>query len=566
MATEPRRQFLKQAVLGSSGLLLLRHAPAARAATTAKIEVLPDEPIGTISPDLYGHFTEHIGGVVYDGIWVGEDSKIPNIGGIRKELVEHMRRIKPSVVRWPGGCFADSYNWRDGVGPREKRPRRPNFWINDPFLKKAPDGPTKYDTNEFGTDEFVRFCRLIGAEPYLAVNARETPELFYQWVEYCNAPAGTTTLADQRVANGEADPMKVRFWGVGNESWGCGGNYTPEEYAMEYSRFVAWVPDFGVDLALIAAGPSGSDVSDKGLDWTRGFFTQMTVNRFRRQVMSQLYGWALHYYSATAGEGQAVDFTNDDWYVLIKRADRMEELIRDHWALMGEFDENHQVKLIVDEWGAWHRQGSEVNNTHLFGQTSTMRDALVAALTLDTFNRHSDKVVMGNIAQLINNLQSLFLAHEDQFIATPNFHVFEMYAAHHNGKALRTEFESPSITLGTRRPGPAPTGWPIRHQLPLQPTALWGLEGSASLHDKQLVLTAVNPSITEARETEIVVRGARIESARASVLAESDIHAHNSFDNPGAVTPKEAEVGVSAGKLVYSFPPASVVRLSCALA
>ena len=253
-------------------------------------------------------------------------------------------------------------------GRGEKRPRRPNFWINTPFLQKAPDGPAKYDPNHFGTDEFVRFCQLVGAEPYLAANARATPEDFYQWVEYCNAPAGSTTLADQRVANGSPDPMSVRFWGVGNESWGCGGNYTPEEYAMEYSRFVAWVPEFGVDLALIAAGPSGGD-----LDWTRGFFTQMTVNDFRRRVMAQVYGWALHYYCGTAGEGQAIDFTNNDWYFLLKKADRIEELIRQHWDLMGEFDESHQVKLIVDEWGAWHQPGSEVDDAVGTPQSSSRR-------------------------------------------------------------------------------------------------------------------------------------------------------------------------------------------------
>jgi alpha-N-arabinofuranosidase len=183
-----RRQFVRDVLLGGSGLVLLRHAPSARAQTKARIEILLDEPIAPISPNLYGHFTEHIGGVVYDGIWVGEDSRIPNINGIRQQLVEYMRRLTPSVIRWPGGCFADSYNWRDGVGPRESRPKRPNFWIDTPFLQRAPDGPAKYDPNHFGTHEFVRFCQLVGSEPYLAANVRSaTPEDFSQWVEYCNA-------------------------------------------------------------------------------------------------------------------------------------------------------------------------------------------------------------------------------------------------------------------------------------------------------------------------------------------------------------------------------------------
>jgi alpha-N-arabinofuranosidase len=313
---------------------------------------------------------------------------------------------------------------------------------------------------------------------------------------------------------------------------------------MEYSRFASWVPDFGVDLALIAAGPSGDE-----LEWTRGFFSQMVVSDHRRSLLAGMYGWALHYYCGTAGEGQALDFDAADWYALLVKANRMEDLIKGHWDVMGEFDKDHRVKLLVDEWGAWHQPGSEVHETHLFGQTSTMRDALVAALTLDTFNRHADKVVMGNVAQLVNNLHSLFLAHEERFVATPNFHVFEMYSAHRDGTSLRTIFESPALPVGaTRAPGP-----------------LWGLGGSASLHGRRLVLTVVNPSVSAAMDTEIAVRGARIEAARASVLSGRTIQAHNTFDHPDAVMPRSGTASPAGGRLVYSFPPASVVRLDCEL-
>src|SRR6266481_4979950 len=203
-----RRQFIHTSAVGGAALMAARRTRAG--ASGARIEVLLDERAGIISPDLYGHFTEHIGGVIYDGIWVGEDSKIPNQGGIRAALVEHMKRLKPSVVRWPGGCFADSYNWRDGIGPRSQRPRRTNFWINDSFLQDAPDGPAKYEPNQFGTNEFMRFCKLIGAQPYLAANLRSsTARDFYEWVEYCNAPTGQTTLADQRAASGAPDPFRV---------------------------------------------------------------------------------------------------------------------------------------------------------------------------------------------------------------------------------------------------------------------------------------------------------------------------------------------------------------------
>ncbi|HEV2393691.1 MAG TPA: alpha-L-arabinofuranosidase C-terminal domain-containing protein [Verrucomicrobiae bacterium] len=535
-----RRRFIQQAAVGSAALLAL---PAARAAGPgAWIDILLDEPIGTISPDLYGHFTEHIGGVIYDGIWVGQDSKIPNQGGIRSALVKQMKRIKPSVVRWPGGCFADSYDWRDGVGPRAQRPRRTNFWINDPFLATAPDGPAKFDPNEFGTNEFMHFCRLIGAQPYLAANLRSnTPRDFYQWVEYCNAPAGKTTLSSQRAANGDPEPFDVRFWGVGNESWGCGGNFTPEEYAMEFRRFTAWVPGYGVPLAFIGSGPNGGDI-----DWTRKFFERLTERD--RGLIRSLYGWAMHYYCGTAGKGDAIDFTVGDWYELLAKALRMEPLIEAHWAAMAERDPQHHVKLVVDEWGAWHRPGTQVDRSHLFGQTSTMRDALIAALTLDIFNRHAEKVAMANVAQLINNLHSLFLAHEERFVATPNFYVFEMYAAHHHGKSLRAIFDAPQVGGGQGSGGRLP-----------------GLAGSASLHDQQLILTVVNPHPTEPREAAINVRGAAVQSAKGRVLASNDIHAHNTFDQPHAVEARDINVEVNGGKLSPVFAPASITRLEMAL-
>src|SRR5713226_2473032 len=219
-----RREFVQTALAGAAGLAFSRCARISAAAAQgfdSRVEILLDESIGSISPDLYGHFTEHLGGTIYDGVWVGPKSKVPNTGGIRNELVDQMRKIKASVVRYPGGCFADSYDWRDGVGPSDKRPRRTNFW-NGGELASSP-ASHKYDPNQFGTNEFVHFCKLIGAQPYLAANVRSLPaEAFYQWVEYCNSPAGSTSLADLRSAAGYPEPFNVRFWGVGNESWGCG--------------------------------------------------------------------------------------------------------------------------------------------------------------------------------------------------------------------------------------------------------------------------------------------------------------------------------------------------------
>ena len=386
-----RRQFINTALAGSVAVLANSSSSARQSRLAdARVEILLDEPIGKIAPEIYGHFAEHLGGVVYDGIWVGENSKVPNIGGIRKALVEALQRIKPSVIRWPGGCFADSYNWRDGIGPRNQRPRRTNFWVDAPeWPKGAPDGPWKYDANQFGTDDFLRFCQLTGAQGYLAANLRSlTAKDFYEWVEYCNSPAGSTTLAEMRAAAGQREPYKVRYWGVGNESWGCGGNFTPEEYAQEYRRFSEWVPRYGENLAFIGSGPNGGDLS-----WSRRFFGRLA----ERGGFNRMWGWALHHYSWNVssgrttnwqlGKGDALNYPVEEWYELISEADKMESLITDHWAIMGEFDRQHRVKLVVDEWGAWYKPGTEVHNSHLLGQQSTMRDAVLAAAPGASMNR-----------------------------------------------------------------------------------------------------------------------------------------------------------------------------------
>jgi len=553
-----RREFLRGTAAIGAGILVERAGGLVHSARVAdsRIEVLLGEEIGTINPTIYGHFAEHLGGVVYDGIWVGENSKVPNTGGIRTALVDALKRIKAPVIRWPGGCFADSYDWRDGIGPRAQRPRRTNFWADAPeWPKSVTDGPWKFETNHFGTNEFLRFCQLAGAEGYLAANVRGLgAQQFYEWIEYCNSPAGSTTGADRR-ASGETpsrDPFRVRFWGVGNETWGCGGNLTPEEYAAEYRRFTAAVPRYGVNLNFIA---SGANVDD--FNWTRGFFSKTAEKN--RGLFNSIFGWGLHHYAWNLGlgktndwfaaKGDALKFNDAEYYELLHEADRMESLINQHWTIMGEYDRQHRVKLVVDEWGAWYKPGSEVDPTHLLGQQSTMRDAVLAGLTLDTFNRHADKVAMANVAQLINCLHSLFLAHEDKFVLTPTFHVFEMFMPHMGGRAVRAAFSAPEVQY-TRVDKPA---------------EFWGLSGSASINDKQLTLTVTNPHLSEPRETEIVVRGARVATAQARVLAMPDVHAHNTFESPNLVQPRNEQVTVAGGVVTYRFAPASVTRLQISL-
>ena len=429
-----RREFL------AASLALL--APRSSMAAQSRIEILPDEPIGTIQPDIYGHFTEHLGGCIYDGIWVGEGSKIPNYKGIRKELVDNLKKLRPPVIRWPGGCFADSYNWRDGVGPRDKRPKRTNFWINTDYLQKAPPGPQKYDPNAFGTNEFAHFCKLAGAEPYLAGNVRSaTARDFYEWIEYCNAPKGSTTLADLRAQGGDPEPFNVKYWGVGNESWGCGGAFTGEEYAVEYRRWTEWVPQFNGKPSFIASGPNVADYN-----WTRSFFNKMVEHG--PGPLRNVYATALHYYCGTTGNGVANEFTQEEWYELLKKAARMEELIGNHWQIMGEVDKEHHVKLVVDEWGAWHHTDPSIAPEFLWAYFPTLRDALVSGITLDIFNRHSEKVAMGNAAQLINDIHTSFLAHEEKFTVTPVYHVFDMYAGHQGATSVRTELSSTRVGSG----------------------------------------------------------------------------------------------------------------------
>ncbi len=553
-----RRRFLETTVAAGAGLLASRtngFAQSARA-TDSRVEVLINEKIGTINPNIYGHFVEHLGAVVYDGIWVGESSRIPNQGGIRTAIVDALKKIKAPVIRYPGGCFADSYNWRDGIGDRAQRPRRTNFWVDEPDSKAPVNSTARVEPNWFGTNEFLKFCQLTGAKAYLAANLRGLPAHdFYEWVEYCNAPADTTTLAEKRASGplGSREPFNVEYWGVGNESWGCGGNFTPEEYAQEFRRYLAAVPGYGVPLKFLAAGPNAGD-----LNWTRGFFSKMREKgEFN---FDRLYGWCLHHYSwNVAGgrtndwrdaKGDALKFDQEQYYELLRDADKMEGLIERHWTIMGEYDPRRRVKLVVDEWGSWHRAGTELAPTHILGQQQTLRDALVASISLDTFHRHADKVVMANVAQLVNCLHSLFLAHEDKFILTPNYHVFEMFMPHMGATAVRSIFSAPQLEY--MRNG--------------KPADFWGLAGSASVSGKQVTLTVTNPHMTEPREAEIAVRGGRISSAQARVLTDRDVHAHNTFESPRAVEPRDERVTVGAGLFVYRFAPASVTRILLTLA
>jgi alpha-N-arabinofuranosidase len=549
-----RRLFLKSSAMAGAVLAF----PARRVwakSTDAHVEIFLDEPRGTINPNIYGHFTEHIGGVIYDGVWVGEHSKIPNQYGIRSELVERLKQIHVPVIRWPGGCFADSYDWKDGIGPAARRPIRTNFWETDRDAERLHEkGPQIFEPNQFGTNEFMRFCRLSEAQPYLAANLRSLPSLsFDQWVEYCNSPTGSTTLADMRGEAGFPEPFGVKYWGVGNESWGCGGNFAPEEYASAFRRYTSWIPSYGVNLQLVAAGPNGDD-----RDWTHKFFEELYTGHGYHNP--HFTGWSIHHYAANLsrgktrdwilGKGDALQFELLDWYELLRECDRIDQIIDDHWVEMGQYDPEHRVKLVVDEYGPWYREGTELDPTHIFGQQVTVRDALATALTLDAFNRNAEKVSMATCAQLVNNINALFLCHEDRFFSTPNFYIFEMYAPHQGGQSLRIEFVAPDV----------------QYQRDGQPASFWGLNGSASRKGNVVTVTMVNPAISNPLDTQVALRGATVVRATGTVLAAGDMHAHNTFDQPNAVKSAPLNATIRGDSMVsVTMPAASVVKLELSL-
>lgn len=493
----------------------------------ARMTVYPEDAIGRIHPGIYGHFSEHLGRCIYDGIWVGEDSAIPNIDGFRRDVLEALRKLKPPVIRWPGGCFADDYHWQDGVGPRQERPRRINIHWGEVI-----------ETNEFGTQEFVRFCRMVGAEPYICGNVGSgTVRELREWVEYCNFE-GDSTLARQRGADGSPASLQVTYWGVGNENWGCGGNFSPEDYGCEFRRYATFVRGFGRPIYAIACGPSSNDVA-----WTNRFFAKLYQDY---RPFRNIHGYAAHYYCGTAGS--ATEYTVDQWYELLAKGLRMERLVTRQRAAMDAYDPERKIGLIVDEWGTWHPVEPGTHPRFLY-QQNTLRDALVAATTLDIFNRHADKVVMANIAQTVNVLQAMVLTQEDRMLVTPTGHVYEMYVPHQGGTSVRTAIDAETI----------------RFQRGNEEDALPEVAGSASLKDKTLFLTLTNAHAE--RETAVAVNllgGAAASGATARLLS-GEIHAHNTFDQPESIKPRAVELDVTGASFTIVLPAASVLAAEIAL-
>lgn len=480
------------------------------------------EAKGVISRNIYGHFSEHLGRCIYGGIWVGKDSPIPNINGIRADIVKALKELHIPVLRWPGGCFADEYHWMDGIGPAEKRPRMINTHWGGVI-----------ENNHFGTHEFFELCELIGAEPYICGNLGSgTIREMQQWIEYITFN-GKSPMADLRRSNGRDKAWKLKYFGIGNESWGCGGNMRPEYYSDLYRRYSTYVRNFcGNKIFRIACGPNADDYT-----WTEVLMSQ--AGRF-------MDGLSLHYYTIPSGnwdkKGSAVDFNADEWYATLKNTCFMEELIIKHGRIMDKYDPDKRIALIVDEWGTWYDVEPGTNPGFLY-QQNTIRDALVAGINLNIYNNHCDRVKMANLAQAVNVLQAVILTRDDKMILTPTYHVFDMYKVHHDAELLDMDLDNAEYEFnGTR--------------LPM-------LSASASRDTLgRIHISICNLSHEKSCDIDFEIQGADVSMATGTILTASEINARNTFDEPDAVKPVPFEnVKITDSHVSCSIPSKSVVVL-----
>ncbi|MGH9395271.1 MAG: alpha-N-arabinofuranosidase [Terriglobia bacterium] len=512
-----RREF----ALSSAALSLSALVPAGMlgnsSSAAAQVTVRADSEIGVVRPGFHGQFAEHLGSCVYGGIWVGKESPIPNTNGYRTAVVEYLRELGVPVLRWPGGCFADDYHWRDGIGPAARRPKRVNIhwggYVED---------------NSFGTHEFIGFCRLIGAEPYFAGNVGSgSPAELRDWMEYCNYPVGSA-LSDERATNGSREPFNVRLWGVGNESWGCGGAMRPEEYADLFRRFRVYLHDFGgTKPFLVASGPNGNDER-----WSRG-----VMDGTGRRVPD---GFSMHYYEN--GPDRATDYTVENMNLQLAEFAKVEAAIVQQRDLLNGYRHGSNTGLILDEWGVWDRIPPEDEKGYgKLWQQSTMRSALAAGLGLNIFNRQADKLYMCNIAQMVNVLQSLLLTDGPEgshCIRTTTYYAFLLFKPHRSNTAVRVE-----------------TG----------DTSPLGLSVSASKNGHELVVSLVNPRADVDLEVDCRLDGASARSCAGQILHDPDFNAYNSFSNPNRIVPREHPVTLDGSHIRMSLPRLSVATVTAQL-
>lgn len=447
-----------------------------------------------IDKNIYGHFSEHLGNCIYGGIWVGEDSKIPNTKGIRNDVVQALKKIKVPVLRWPGGCFADEYHWKDGIGPRDKRPSM----INTNWGGVTED-------NSFGTHEFLELCSQVGCEPYFSGNVGSgTVQEMAQWVEYVNSD-NFSPMTELRKANGREKSWGVKYWGIGNESWGCGGNMRPEFYADLYRRFATYSRDYGSNrLFKIASGSSSDDYN-----WT-GVLMKNAGNHFS--------GLSLHHYAFNDGR-IATDFDERGWFDVVKKSLALENMIVKHSEIMDKYDPNKRVGLMVDEWGTWYGVEPGTNPGFLF-QQNTLRDAVTAACNLNMFNNHCDRVKMANIAQIVNVLQSVILTKDDKMVLTPTYHVFDMFKVHQDAFQLPVKLKTPNYVFGT--------------------DSLPSINCSASLDiDGKVHISLCNIDPNTSKKIFCSFNKFDVKNISGQILTGDKMNVHNSFDNQDVIHPEK---------------------------
>jgi alpha-N-arabinofuranosidase len=473
------------------------NSPEQEAPGVNRLVIHADEGKETISRNIYGHFSEHLGRCIYEGFWVGEDSSIPNTRGIRNDVVEALRRIKIPVLRWPGGCFADEYHWKEGIGPREERPSMINtHW-----------GMVK-ETNAFGTHEFLDLCEQLGCEAYVAGNVGSgTVEEMQDWVEYMTFD-GDSEMANLRRMNGRDKPWRVKYFGVGNENWGCGGNMSPEFYADLYNRFQTYVRSYsGNRIVKVACGPGSENYP----------WMETVMERAHRRMNAI----SLHHYVRGSGnwtrKGSATQFDETEWFALMKNTLTIYPLLRNNIEIMDKVDPRGRIGLLVDEWGTWWDTEPGTNPSFLY-QQNTLRDAVSAGIFLNAFNKHCDRVKMANIAQTINVLQAMILTKEEKMILTPTYHVFEMYKVHHDATLLPIEFQCSDYEFGNER--------------------ILSLDVSAS-RDKsgKIHLSLCNLDPQKSAELACKILGMEAKKISGRVLTADAMTAHNTFDHPQAVKP-----------------------------
>ena len=495
------------------------------ASAQMKVDVDIDSDItdGQIIPkEIYGQFAEHLGSCIYGGLWVGPESDIPNIDGYRTDVLEALKTLKVPVMRWPGGCFADEYHWKDGIGPREDRPRMVNSnW-----------GGTVED-NSFGTHEFLNLCEMIGCEPYISGNVGSgTVEELAKWVEYMTAADGP--MARLRAQNGRTEPWKVKYLGVGNESWGCGGNMVVEYYSHLYRRYQTYCRNFsGNELYKVASG-----ATDYDYNWTEVLM---------KNVAEHADGISLHYYTVKGwdgSKGSATDFSSEEYYNTLGKAVEIESVIKRHISIMDSYDPENKVDLLLDEWGTWFDVEPGTNPGHLY-QQNTMRDAMVAALSLNIFHKYTQRLKMANIAQVANVLQSMVLTNGDKMVLTPTYHVFRMYNVHQEATYLPLTCSSKTFTDANGRECPI-----------VDATASRNAEGAINV-------TLTNTDLESAAEITVSIAADGKPSVTGEILTAADVKDHNDFDHPETVKPVEfKDFKVKDGKITVKMPAKSIISLN----